>query len=81
VNHHRTYIAELCKKNEATRKINMNTLDACIRLYDSHTPLFELYERISRFPIPFLVFTVKCLELQKEVYSERKMALQVLNEK
>lgn len=81
MNHHRVYIAELCKKNEATSKINMNTLDACIRLYDSHTPLFELYERISRFPIPFLVFVVKCLELQKEVNSEREKALRQLNKK
>lgn len=80
MNHHRAYIAELCKKNEATSKINMNTLDSCIRLYDSHTPLPELYERISRFPIPFLVFTVKCLELQKEVIDEREKALKALNE-
>ena len=81
MNHHRKYIADLCKKNKAISKINMNTLDACIRLYDSRTPLFELYERIARFPIPFLIFVVRCVELQKEIEYERGIALQSIGKK
>ena len=81
MNHNRTFIAELCAKNEATSKVNMNTMDSAIRLYDSKSPLPEIYERIARFPIPFLVFLLKCMDLQKEVIEEREKALQELNEK
>lgn len=75
MNHHRAYIAELCKQNEGTRKVNMNTLDSAIRLYDSKSPLAEVYERVARFPIPFLVFLLKCIELQNEVKEQREKAL------
>ena len=75
MNVHRQYIIELCKKNESTRKINMNTLDACVRLYDSHGRFLEIYEKIARFPVPFLVFLAKCLEIQREVIEEKEQAL------
>lgn len=78
MNIHREYIIELCKKNEATRKINMNTLDACVRLYDSKPPLAEVYEKIAMFPVPFLVFLTKCLEIQREVIEDRENALRKL---
>lgn len=56
----------------------MNTLDSAIRLYDSKSPLAEVYERVARFPIPFLVFLLKCIELQNEVKEQREKALREL---